>query len=343
MENPIKILVAFSGGVDSTWTINMFKKQGYYVEAVHFTNGVTNTNDNITHCIKIAEKLGVKLTIIDLKTQFLQIFDHIKSELLNLRMPNPCVFCNKTIKFDYLIKYAISQGFDYFATGHYARIYELPDGKLTIMKAIDELKDQSYFLNQIDPSMLRYVKFPLGSVLKTQVYSDLRDDNIELPSGGESYDLCFTGGKKFQNFCKENFNVNIEGIITDGNNQLCCVNHSEMINLNQGVSIPHIGEKMYVVDKRLKNDDGKIKCEIVVNNKMNSNISSIHVSHINKFCENIPEKMEFVLRYHANPINGTFDEATNTINLNSPSINPGNGQYIVAYHDGSVVFGAMVE
>lgn len=343
MEVPTNILVAFSGGIDSTWTINTFKKQGYYVEAVHFTNGVTCDSSNITHCFRVAEKLGVRLTIIDLKTQFTQIFDHIKTELRNLRMPNPCIFCNKTIKFNYLIKYAISHGFNYFATGHYARIHELPGGKLAIMKAVDETKDQSYFLNQIDPEMLRYVKFPLGSVLKTQVYSDLRNDNIELPANGESHDLCFTNGLRFQNFCKENFDVDIEGVITDGNKRLCRLKHSETINLNQGIAIPHVSGKMYVVNKRIVSHDGKNICEITVDKKMNTNNSLIRVSKINKFYEDFPEKMDFVLRYHAKPISGSFDSSTNTVHLDSPSINPGNGQYIVAYHNGIIVFGAMVD
>lgn len=331
-----RILVAFSGGVDSTWTIKTLQEQGHNVEAVHFTNGVSN---NIERCEKVAKQLNVNLHILDISELFHRIFDHIRSELSNLRMPNPCVFCNKTVKFNYLIKYALDNGFDYIATGHYAQIHTLPDGSMTIKKAVDPTKDQSYFLNQIDPKMLRHVMFPLGTLMKSQVYENLKSHNIEPPASGESYDLCFTGGDDFKTYCRSHFDIDIEGIITDGTKTLSKVNHAELIAINQRIAIPHSGERMYVANKKLI--DGN-RCEITISSEKGNIYTDFHVTNVNKFMDQIPEKLEFVLRYHTKSFTGTFDEQTNMVHLDNPTYNSGAGQYIVAYHNDCVVFGCMI-
>lgn len=332
-----RILVAFSGGVDSTWVIKVLQIQGHYVEAVHFINGASN---NIERCETVARQLNVPLRIINVTILFDHVFDHIRSELSILRMPNPCVFCNKTIKFNYLVKYVLDNGFDYIATGHYAQIHQLSDGSLTIMKGVDLTKDQSYFLNQIDPSMLMHIMFPLGSQMKTQVYENLKSHNINLPESGESYDLCFTDGKDFKTYCRSHFDVDIEGIVTNGSKIMSRINNAELIAINQRIAIPHCGDRMYVANKKIIDDK---HCEIIISSEKKNIYTDFHVTNINKFMDRIPIKLEFVLRYHTKSLTGTFDENTSMIHLDSPTYNSGAGQYIVAYHNNCIVFGCMID
>lgn len=331
-----RILVAFSGGVDSTWVIKSLQIQGNHVEAVHFINGA---NNNIERCEKIAKQLNVRLHIIDITELFNHIFDHISSELSKLRMPNPCVFCNKIVKFDHLIRYALDNGFNYIATGHYAQIHRLIDGKLTVGKAVDASKDQSYFLNQINPAMLKYVIFPLGTLTKAEVYENLKIHNINLPERGESYDLCFTGGMDFKKYCQSHFDVDIEGIIIDDSRILSIVNHAESIAINQRIVISHCNNKIYVANKKMIDDK---HCEIIISKEKNNTHTDFHVTNINKFMEQIPDRLDFILRYHTKSFFGTFDESSNIIHLDNPTYHPGSGQYIVAYYDNHIVFGCMI-
>lgn len=330
-----RVLVAFSGGIDSTYAIISLINAGYHVEALHFIHGQV---DSIDRCKKITNLLKINLHIVDVSTMFEQVFSHIKNELKNVRIPNPCVYCNKIIKFDFIIKYALDNGFNYCATGHYARCHELSNGKKTIMCALDETKDQSYFLNQINPEMLNYVLFPLGNIRKNEIYNYMKQHNIELPQHGESYDLCFTGGKKFIDFCACKFDVDIEGIVTQDNVQLCKVRHAELLNINN--KFHYNGKKFYVIDKH-KIDDKT--CEIVINKQMNVNITVFNVNNINIFVEQQFEKLMFVVKYHAKPISGHFDYSNNIIYLDEPTFNPGIGQYIVAYHNNIMIFGCMIK
>lgn len=330
------VIVAYSGGIDSTFCIIKLKKIGYNVTAIHF---VHNGINNITRCEKMCNYLNIPLQIIDVSHMFDKVFEHINNELLNLRMPNPCVYCNKIIKFDFLIKHALDNGFKYIATGHYAQIHTLNDGKKTIMKSIDKSKDQSYFLNQVNQNMLQYILFPLGDMLKSDIYSYMNIHNIELPQNGESYDLCFTGNKNFQEFCKSKFNVDIEGIITDGNEEIMTINNAELVCINQRIPIKGKNKRFYVTNKKMIDSN---KCEITINQHMNNNISEIHVDNVNYFIDDIPNKLEFITRYHTQPISGHFDKINKIIHFDAPIINSGPGQYIVAYYNNYIIFGCKI-
>ena len=157
------IAVAMSGGVDSSLTAAMLLKQGYKVFGITLWLWVSGTPYDevplaVTDAKKMCDFLGIEHHVIDARDVFYEnVVDYFVKEYAYGRTPNPCVFCNKTIKFNYLVKYALDNGFDYIATGHYTQIHTLPDGSMTIKKAVDPTKDQSYFLNQIDPKMLKHV------------------------------------------------------------------------------------------------------------------------------------------------------------------------------------------
>ena len=168
-----KIAVAMSGGVDSSVAAALLKEEGYDVIGVTMKLWPGNNSgerccsvSNIEDAENVAKQLGITHYVLDLQEIFKStIVDYFISEYENGRTPNPCVRCNKLIKFDALLKKVRELGADNIATGHYARV-EKVKGKYLLKKGIDAKKDQSYFLYTLKQEALSKTIFPLGSLTK---------------------------------------------------------------------------------------------------------------------------------------------------------------------------------
>ena len=205
-----KVIVGMSGGIDSSVAAYLLLKQGYEVQGVTMSVWKKNPNfkgnfdkdscfspnkeEEIEKTKKICQKLGIKHTVLDISDLYESVvLKNFKDEYLNGRTPNPCIWCNQKIKFGAMVDYARNAGleFDYFATGHYARI-EKENGRYCLKRGLDPLKDQSYFLYRLSQKQLSTTLFPLGSMNK----ADVRKIDLELgfhPEGqSESQD--FYGG-----------------------------------------------------------------------------------------------------------------------------------------------------
>ena len=181
-----KVLVGLSGGIDSSVAAYLLKRDGYEVEGVTMLiwkkdspypapvspNSCYNPNkaEEIAKIGKIAEKIGIRHHVIDCSELYeKKVLDNFKSEYMNARTPNPCIWCNALIKFGAMVDEARKRlDFDYFATGHYARIVER-DGRYAVQKAVDLKKDQSYFLSRLSQEQLKSTIFPLGSYTKEEI------------------------------------------------------------------------------------------------------------------------------------------------------------------------------
>lgn len=176
-----------SGGLDSTAAALLLLEQGYHLVGCTFRTRYTSES-NLQAAGALAQQLGIEHHVVD----FTDLFDnrvirYFREEYLAGRTPNPCVLCNRVIKFGALRDVADRYGCDYVATGHYARVQ---DG--FICRAADEKKDQTYFLWQLSPEQLARVIFPLGNLTKVQVRAYLADHGYtDLARGGESQDICF--------------------------------------------------------------------------------------------------------------------------------------------------------
>jgi tRNA-specific 2-thiouridylase len=186
-----RVLVAMSGGVDSSVAAATLVEQGYQV------TGVTmllqpGKNAPAEHAASVAAILGIPHTSLDLIQPFAEkvISPFFKTYLAGLT-PNPCITCNQFIKFGTLMDYAAARGFDYLATGHYARI-SVESGAYRLMRGTDRSKDQSYFLYTLDQSRLSRILFPLGSLDKKTVKANAASMGIaSAVQPDESQDACF--------------------------------------------------------------------------------------------------------------------------------------------------------
>lgn len=221
------VVIGISGGVDSSVAAYLLKKQGYNVIGLFMRNwdsvinndflGNPNLDNDIcpqeedyNDAVKVCEKLDIPLHRVDfVKEYWDNVFTYFLDELKKGRTPNPDVMCNKYIKFDAFIEKANELGADYIATGHYARVI---NGKLC--RAIDDNKDQSYFLAYVNKDKFKNVLFPIGDMLKPEVREIALELDLVTAKKKDSTGICFIGERNFTKFLK-NYLPNMPGDIID--------------------------------------------------------------------------------------------------------------------------------
>ena len=198
-----KILLAMSGGVDSGVSAHLLKDKGFYVEGVTlvFHSDIETARCNLKICCSskdvedakiLCKSLGINHRVIHMEEDFYKKIVQPFLDLYYLGItPNPCGWCNRFLKIGYLVDYALKEGFDMLATGHYARQI---DGFL--YRGLDRDKDQTYFLSMVRKSHIEKLYFPLGELTKERVREIARERGLNVAEKKESQELCFTGGKK---------------------------------------------------------------------------------------------------------------------------------------------------
>jgi len=210
-----KVLVAMSGGVDSSVTAALLQERGYDVIGVTMqlyeprerpAGGKTCCSlTDVMDAGRVAKRLGIPFEVLDLRQKFQEmVIDDFVREYAAGRTPNPCARCNERIKFGALLEMASSFGADLLATGHYARIEKDETGAYQLLKGLDQRKDQSYFLFAMTGDQLARTILPIGSLEKHEVRQLAQKFNLPTASKQESQEICFIPDNDYVRFLEEN-------------------------------------------------------------------------------------------------------------------------------------------
>ena len=204
------IAVAMSGGVDSSLTAAMLLKQGYKVFGITLWLWVSGTPYDsvplaVTDAKKMCDFLGIEHHVIDARDVFYDnVVDYFVKEYAYGRTPNPCVFCNKNIKFDLMLNRALELGATHMVTGHYAQVnYNEETGLYELHKGVDPTKDQSYVMYNMNQRILSHLMFPLGGQCKTETRKLAAEYDLPVAKKPDSVDICFLPHGNYQKLVVE--------------------------------------------------------------------------------------------------------------------------------------------
>ncbi len=215
-----KVLVALSGGVDSSVASHILKEKGYEVCGVVMKMSPEHESV-VLAAKKAAEQLGIPLIVRDLRDEFKrEIIDFFASEYLRGRTPSPCVRCNPRIKFKYLLETALENGFDYIATGHYAKII-FEDGVYKLTFSDSEARDQSYMLAGLGQDVLSRLILPISGLEKDKVREIARDIGLECSDAPDSEENCFISDNDYAGFIERNYAKSEQGDFISPEGEIC--------------------------------------------------------------------------------------------------------------------------
>jgi len=217
-----RVVVAMSGGVDSSVAAALLKQQGYDVIGMMLRLWSEPGKEDSNRCCtpdamalarRVASQLDIPFYAIDARQQFRStVVQYFLDEYARGTTPNPCLVCNRTIRWKYLLDHALAAGADYMATGHYVRLREKTESgsgsgshsEMQLLKAKDLGKDQSYVLHVLGQEQLRKALFPVGEFTKEEIRAIAKDFGLPSASRPDSQDLCFLAGEDYRQFLKRN-------------------------------------------------------------------------------------------------------------------------------------------
>jgi len=337
-----RVAVAMSGGVDSSVAAALLKEAGYEVSGLHMRLGA-GVAESLAALERTAKLLNLPLYNVDLEEEFRQrVIDYFCREYARGRTPNPCVACNRYLKFDLLLQKAFEMGADYLATGHYARVASTPEG-YKLKKGIDTAKDQSYFLYTLGQEPLGRVLMPLGDLTKERVKSIARE--LDLPVGGrrESQDVCFIPDNDYRAFVAANVPLRA-GEIVDINGRVLG-QHGGLalytVGQRQGLGLTS-AEPLYVLELDAESN------RVVVGGReqaLHNILVARNLSWVSGNAPNLPMTITAKIRYKAPEAAAELYAADDGLEVRfsepQPAVAP--GQSIVFYQGEEVLGGGIID
>lgn len=341
-----------SGGVDSSVAAALLKQQGYEVIGMMLRlwsePGKENSNrcctpDAMAHARRVAARLDIPFYVIDAKDIFFKtIIPYFIEGYGSGQTPNPCLECNRHIRWEFLFNHALAFGADLMSTGHHVRKQELVDGRQLLLKGVDPAKDQSYVLHVMTQDKLVKAIFPIGNYPKSDIREMAESIGLSVAKRPDSQDLCFLAGEDYREFLKRNaqgilipgYIVNREGLVLGQHSGL----PNYTIGQRKGLGLTST-EPLYVLDK---NSESNI---LVVGTIDELGLNELIATSVNWTCGIVPDKPFQAMvktRYTAIPAQATVtpDKAANSVKVSfeSPQRDITRGQAAVFY-DGDIVIG----
>lgn len=341
-----KVFVGMSGGVDSSVTASLLVEQGYDVVGVYMKNWAEDLPgmrcpwaEDVADAKRVAVGLGIDFRVFDFQKEYKQkVVDYMVAEYKLGRTPNPDIMCNQEVKFKLFLETSLQQRADFIATGHYA---QTNSGKL--MRAVDEGKDQTYFLYRISSEALKKTIFPLGSYTKSQVREMARQRGLWTADKKESMGICFVGQIGIKEFLSE-FVKTLPGDIIDTQTNKVVGRHDGAIfytlgqrhGLNIGGGLPY-----YVVGKSMAMNEVYVSRQLDDERLWRDKLALTDVHWINQAPKE--GRCQVRTRHRAKLIDATLSGLGDEIELalDSPERAVTPGQSVVVY-DGKEVLGGGV-
>lgn len=346
-----RVVIAMSGGVDSSTAAALLVAQGYDVIGIMLRLWTEPGLENLNRCCtpeamslarRVAAKLGIPFYPVDVRNPFRdKVVQYFIDGYLQGTTPNPCLMCNRHIRFGFLLQRALSMGADYLATGHYARVETNQQGEAQLLRGIDRHKDQSYVLSVLNQEQLAHALFPIGIYTKAQVREIASQFNLPVGERTDSQDLCFLAGGDYRDFLSRNApeTLNSGSIIN---------RQGEILGDHQGLAFYTIGQRKglgiaapkpyYVLEKETSSNTLIIGSLEELGHK---SLVANNVNWISGFPPSLPLQAEVMIRYQAKEVMGTITplaEERVHINFKSSVRNITPGQAAV-FFNGDIVLG----
>lgn len=351
-----KILLALSGGIDSSIAAYLLKKEGFNIIGITFKfhtdkktqSTIRNSEQNIIDAKIIANRFDIQHFTINIENQFKEtVINYFIDSYISGKTPNPCVICNPQIKFKYL--YELSKEFDceYIATGHYVKKKQ-ENGRYFISKATDNKKDQMFFLWNLSQSILEKTIFPLGSYTKNEIYNIAKELSLDyLIKKDESFGVCFLKRTNYTNFIEKNCR---EEIFSKTKGNFIEKTSKKIIGIHSGIYKYTIGQKIlidnktfYVLKINSKNN------EIFIGKKEDQYFKNIVIAAINYQKQtqfHINENIKISTSYYFEPIEAkiiNISEKKIEITAKKAFSAPAIGQSVVIYDNNDILAGGFIE
>lgn len=341
--NKEKVMVGLSGGIDSSVTAYLLKQQGFQVEGVYLK--LHNRSDgyhesNLNYIDGVAKFLGIKYHILDLSQKFKkEVYDYFVNSYIDGTTPNPCVKCNRQIKFGAMLDFAKENGASFLATGHYAST----NGEF-FYEASDKSKDQSYFLSQVPKEAIPYMMFPLSNFKKEDIIklgANLDVAYKKITEKNESQEICFVE-TIYTDIVKKHANIDIEGDVLDENGNIVGKHKGYAhytIGKRKGFSVKGAQEPHFVTKLNPKNNT------IVVGKKPSLEINEVIAQELNMYIDDKKFSCGVKLRYRSNtiPCKVKIEDDKAYISLKEPAFGVASGQLAVFYDGNKVIGSAFIK